>query len=120
MFCIGAESRQLGPVSQNLQRKLLVSSFLQSTKIQRKYFNQQFCNAAKTLDSGGREYSSWWVHWACRASTKDFCRALAALVGPAQNNFFLLTIHYFTSFVPIAQQAGQAVVPRRLYLNMRL
>jgi hypothetical protein len=51
-FCIGAESWQLGPVSQNLQTRLLVSFFLQSTKIQRKYFNQQFCNAAKILDSG--------------------------------------------------------------------
>ncbi len=51
-FCTEAESRQLGPVSQNLQSRLLVSSFLQSTKIQRKYFNQQFCNAAKILDSG--------------------------------------------------------------------
>ena len=45
-----------------------------------------------------------------------FCPALAALVGPVQN-IFSLTIHYFTSFVPIAQQAGQAVVQRRLSLN---
>ncbi len=39
-------------------------------------------------------------------STRDFCSALAALVGPVQNNFFL-TVHYFNSFVPIGQQAGQ-------------
>jgi hypothetical protein len=30
---------------------------------------------------------SWLVHWACRASARDFCSALAALVGPVQNIF---------------------------------
>jgi hypothetical protein len=49
------------------------------------------------------------VRCSCHAGTRDFCPALAALVGPVQNNFFL-TIHYFNSFVPITQQAGQAVV----------
>ncbi len=53
------------------------------------------------------------------SSTRDFCPALAAVVGPVKNISFL-TLHYFTSFVPIAQQAGQAVVPRRLSLNMCL
>jgi hypothetical protein len=38
----------------------------------------------------------------------NFCSALAALVGPVQNILFL-AIHYFNSFFPIAQQAGQAV-----------
>jgi hypothetical protein len=47
--------------------------------------------------------------WACRASTRDFCSALAALVGPMLTIFFL-TVHYFNSFVPIAQQAEQAAV----------
>ncbi len=28
---------------------------------------------------------SWLVHWARCASTRDFCPALAALVGPVQN-----------------------------------
>ncbi len=41
------------------------------------------------------------VRWACRARTRDFCPALAALVGPVQNIFFL-TVHYFYSYVPIA------------------
>jgi hypothetical protein len=59
------------------------------------------------------------VRWARSAGTRDFCPALAALVGQVQNNFFL-TVHYFTSFVPIALQAGQAVVPRRLSINMCL
>jgi hypothetical protein len=44
----------------------------------------------------------WFVHLARRTSTREFCPALAALVGPV--------------LVPIAQQAGQAVVPRRLSL----
>jgi hypothetical protein len=53
---------------------------------------------------------SWLVRWACRAGTRDFCSALATLVGPVQNFFFFLIILYFNSFVPIAQQAGQATV----------
>ncbi len=32
----------------------------------------------------------WLFDWACRASTRDFCSALAALVGPVQNIFFSL------------------------------
>jgi hypothetical protein len=55
----------------------------------------------------------WLVRGACCAGQKDFCSALAALVGPVQNIIFL-AVHYFTSFVPIAQQARQAVMPRRL------
>ncbi len=62
---------------------------------------------------------SWLVLWACRAGTRDFCSALAALVGPVQNIFFL-TVHYFILFVYIAQQAGQAVVLGRLSLSMCL
>jgi hypothetical protein len=61
----------------------------------------------------------WLVHWACHAITRDFCPALGALFSPVQNIFFLAS-HYFTSFVPIPQQAGQAVVPGRLSLNMCL
>jgi hypothetical protein len=57
----------------------------------------------------------WLVCWACRASTKDFCSAFAALVGPVQNIFFL-TVHYFNSFLPIAQQARQPVVLGHLSL----
>jgi hypothetical protein len=41
---------------------------------------------------------------------------VAALVGPVQN-IYLLTGPYFTSFVPIAQQAKHAVLPRRLSLK---
>ncbi len=48
----------------------------------------------------------------CRYNTRDCWPALAALVGPVQN--------IFISFVPTAQEAGQAVVPGRLSLNMCL
>jgi hypothetical protein len=51
----------------------------------------------------------WLVCWACRAGTRDFCSAMAALLCPVQNIFFI-TEHYFNSCVPIALQAGQAVV----------
>ncbi len=49
----------------------------------------------------------------------DFGPALATLVDLVQNISFL-TVHFFTSFVPIAQQARQAIVPRRLSINMCL
>jgi hypothetical protein len=63
----------------------------------------------------------WMVCWASRAgtSTRNFCSALAVLVGPIHNTVFL-TIHYFNHCVPIAQQAGQAAVLGRLSLIMRL
>jgi hypothetical protein len=57
----------------------------------------------------------WLIRWARRAGTRDFYPDLAAPVGPVQNIFFP-TIHYFTSFVPIAQEVGQTVVLRRLSL----
>jgi hypothetical protein len=57
-------------------------------------------------------------HWLVRAVTRDFFPALA-LVSPVQN-ICCLTGHYFTSFVPIAQQDGQAVVPCRLSVYIYL
>jgi hypothetical protein len=59
----------------------------------------------------------WLVCWAVQDGTKDICPALAALVSPVQNSFFF-TVHFFNACVPIAQQAGQAVVKGRLSLNM--
>jgi hypothetical protein len=54
-----------------------------------------------------KEVLTWLVRWpCCHAGTRAFCSVLAALVGPVQNIFFL-TIHFFKTFVPIAQQAGQ-------------
>jgi hypothetical protein len=50
---------------------------------------------------------------------KRFLSALAVLAGPGQKTCFL-TVHYLCSFVPIAQQAGQAVVLGRQSLSMRL
>jgi hypothetical protein len=37
----------------------------------------------------------WFVRWARHAGTRDFCHALATLVGPKPNIVFL-TGHYFT------------------------
>ncbi len=58
----------------------------------------------------------WLAHWASRAGTRYFCPALAALVSPVQNIFFLGR----TLFQVIAQQAGQAVVQGRLSLTVCL
>ncbi len=66
-----------------------------------------------------KEVLPWLVRWACRAGTRDFYPALAALISPVQRNFFL-TIHYFNLGVHIAQQLGQAVVQGRLFLNVCL
>ncbi len=60
-----------------------------------------------------------WARWARRAGTRDFCSALAALVGSVQNIFFL-SIHCSNSFVPIAQQAGWVALLGRLSLNVCL
>ncbi len=35
-------------------------------------------------DSKSTSGSGWLVCWACRAGTRDFCSALAALVGPVK------------------------------------
>jgi hypothetical protein len=53
---------------------------------------------------------SWSVRWAWGAGTRDFCSALAALVGPVQNIISTPYTIYINSFVPIAQQAGQLLV----------
>ncbi len=57
--------------------------------------------------------------WACRSGTRDFCSALAVLVGPVRN-YFVPTVRYFNSLIPIAQQAGQASVLGRLSLCIRV
>jgi hypothetical protein len=57
----------------------------------------------------------WLISWTCRASTRDLCPALAALVRPEQNIIFLPVL-FFTLLVPIAQQPGQAGVLGRLSL----
>jgi hypothetical protein len=62
---------------------------------------------------------SWLVPWACHAGRRDFCSAWAAPGRPSTNIFFL-TVHYFNSFVPIAQEAGQAAVLGRLSLSICL
>jgi hypothetical protein len=60
-----------------------------------------------------KEALSCLVRWACSAGTREFCSALAALVGPVQNIFF-------SSFVPISQQADQAAVLGHLSLSVSL
>jgi hypothetical protein len=52
----------------------------------------------------------WLVRWTRRASTVDFCLALAALISPVQS----IILHFFTFLVPIIQQPGQAGVLGRL------
>jgi hypothetical protein len=59
----------------------------------------------------------WLIRWTCRASTRDLCPALAALVNPVQNIVFL-PVQFFTLLVPIAQQPGQAGVLGRLSLYL--
>jgi hypothetical protein len=58
------------------------------------------------------------IFWACGAGTRDFCSALAALVGPVQ--IFFLVVHIFNSFVPITQQAGKAAMLGHLSLSLCL
>ncbi len=60
----------------------------------------------------------WLPGWACRASTRDFCSAWAALVGRKKKISSHRTLFQF--LYPFAQQAGQAVLPGRLSLSMCL
>ncbi len=53
--------------------------------------------------------------WACSAGTRDFFSDLAALVGPLQNIFS--SPNTILILCPIANQAEQAVVLRRLSLR---
>jgi hypothetical protein len=62
---------------------------------------------------------NWLVCWSCRNS-KRFFYALEVLVSPVQHILYFFTVHYINSFVLIAQQAGQAVIPGRLSLRMYL
>ncbi len=48
----------------------------------------------------------WLICWACRASTRDFCSASAALVGLIQN-IYLLTVHYFNCLSPSPSKLGR-------------
>jgi hypothetical protein len=51
-----------------------------------------------------KEVLPWLVHWARRVRTIDFYPALDALVSLVRN-IILLTGHFFTCLVPIAQQS---------------
>ncbi len=64
-----------------------------------------------------KEVLSWLVRW---ASTRYYGSALAVLVGPYKIFFPHRTVHYLYSFVPIAQQAGQAAVLGHLSLSVCL
>jgi hypothetical protein len=66
-----------------------------------------------------KEVLPWLVRWAPCAGTKDFCSALVDVVCPVHSMFFI-TVQYFSAFVPIAQQAGRAVVLGHLSLNLCL
>jgi hypothetical protein len=67
-----------------------------------------------------KEVLPWLVRWACRAGPRNFCSALAALVGTVQNTV-ILTVHYFHSFACRHRpQGGQAAVLGRLSLSMCL
>jgi hypothetical protein len=49
------------------------------------------------------------------------CRRFLSCLGCSsrpRTKYFCLTVHYFNTFYPFAQQAGQAVVPCRLSLNI--
>jgi hypothetical protein len=68
-----------------------------------KHFCQFFCLSQGQLTANLPVLCvfPWLVRFVLRAGTKDFCPALAALVGPVQHIF--LKVHYLNSFVPIAQ-----------------
>ncbi len=86
---------------------------------QRDYVWPLLTNETKANGNSMKGVLPWLDRWACRACTRDFCSSLAALAGPVQSTFSL-TVHYFSSFVPIAQRAGRAVMQARLSLDVCL
>ncbi len=61
-------------------------------------------------------FLGWFVGLVVLPVQENFCAALTTFVGPVQKNFFL-AVHYFNSFVLIAQQAGQVAGLSRLSLS---
>jgi hypothetical protein len=57
--------------------------------------------------------------WGLSCQYKIYLSCLDCSNSPVQNMFFL-TLHYFNSFILIAQQAGQAVVLGRQCLSVSL
>jgi len=60
------------------------------------------------------------VCWACRAGTRDFCSALAALAGPVQNILFF-AVRYCNSFVPhrpVSWESSRAGSPVSQYVSL--
>ncbi len=56
---------------------------------------------------------SWLVRRACPVG-RDYCSTLVALIGSKYKNIFFLAVHFFNSFIPIVQTAGQTAVVGRL------
>jgi hypothetical protein len=69
-------------------------------------------------EANGNSRSSWLVHGLV-VPVQEIFSGLGCSSCPVQNIFFRLTLFQLT-FVPIAQQAGQAVVLGRLSLNVSL
>ncbi len=115
----------LGSLHSTLKDIFVLPWLLQSAKhINTFFLTAHYCNSLSPSPSKlGRQ--------SCRVACLLICvhvynkrdkRGVApadSFISPVQNVFFL-TAHYFNAMVPIAQQAGQAVVPRRLSLNLCL
>ncbi len=70
-------------------------------------------------DSGSTLEMKGVLPWFVLASRRAFLSCLCCSSQPSTTYYFL-NVHYFSSFVPIAQQAGQAVVPSCLSFNVSL
>jgi hypothetical protein len=60
----------------------------------------------------------WLFRWARRY--KRFLSCLGSSSRPSTKYFLFLTEHYFTSFVPVYQQAGQAIVQVQCCLSLNM
>ncbi len=60
---------------------------------------------------------SWLVRWYCRASTRDFCPALAALVSPRRTLFPLILPHSPASWAGsrAVSPVVMSTIPKRKY-----
>ena len=61
------------------------------------------------------------VYWACRAGTRDFCSALAALVDPVQNVFYApctALIQFLCPHCPVSWVGSPSGSPVSYYVSL--
>jgi hypothetical protein len=104
IISIRSRRTDFGPNRNNLLSKRQIQERYQNILVS---FPKQYRNVCPfVFDITKYKWKGSFLRWFVRAGTSDFCSALAALVGPVQNIFFL-TVHYYSSFDPSPSKLGR-------------